>query len=293
MKPFRVPNLPAVFALAAMCSVSILTGAPPVIDDQKITEELIKVTGESVGKEGVVSADELALKFKNAEGGVLKLDQPMPTNPAPVHADYETLSKSVFLIDSVYKCGKCSQWHQGSTATAWCLSEDGLMVTNAHVFRNAKGAAMGAINREGMVFQVSELLAFDEAADVAVFRVKGKGLKPLKIGDAAGVGDALTVISNPAGNLFVRTEGAVSRYSMRPGGPKQPKVPWMEVTADYAIGSSGGPVFNAAGEVVGMVSSTRSIHTGGGNPKGSQKGDLQMVIKSCVPVDAIRALFTK
>jgi len=271
----------------------MLQAAPPVIDDQKLIEELIKVTGDSVGKEGVVTADDLAKKVKAVKGGTLKVDLAMPANAAPAKADYDTLSKSVYLIDSVYKCGKCDEWHQGSTATAWCLSEDGLMVTNAHVFSNAKGAAMGVTNRDGQIFQVSEVLGFDIAADVAVFRVKGSDMQALKVGETAGVGDPLTIISNPAGNLFVRTDGSVSRYSMRPGGPKLPKVPWMEVTADYAIGSSGGPVFNAAGEVVGMVSSTRSIHTGGKGSASGQKGDLQMVIKSCVPVDSIRALFQK
>lgn len=293
MKLRPLPNLLSLFAISALVGVCDLSAAPPVIDDLKLITGLIKATGESVGKEGVANADDLCKKFKAKEGGVLKLDQPLPQNPTPARADYETLSKSVYLIDSIYKCGKCDKWHQGSAATAWCLSEDGLMVTNAHVFRNVKGAAMGLTNREGQTFQVSELLAFDESADVAVFRVNGKGMQPLRVGEAAAVGDPLSIISNPSGNLFVRTEGAVSRYSMRPMKEKLPKVPWMEVTADYAVGSSGGPVFNAAGEVVGMVSSTRSIHTGGSAAKGAQKGDLQMVIKNCVPVDAIRALFTK
>jgi S1-C subfamily serine protease len=67
----------------------------------------------------------------------------------------------------------------------------------------------------------------------------------------------------------------------------------MTVTADYAKGSSGGPVFNETGEVVGMVSSTNSIYTesGPGQDKMTPKGQLQMVIRNCVPADAIRALF--
>ena len=62
----------------------------------------------------------------------------------------------------------------------------------------------------------------------------------------------------------------------------------MSITADYAKGSSGGPVLNPAGEVVGMVSSTQSIYYESDN--GQPKGPLQMVVKNCVPVDAVKQL---
>jgi S1-C subfamily serine protease len=61
----------------------------------------------------------------------------------------------------------------------------------------------------------------------------------------------------------------------------------MAITADYAKGSSGGPVLNARGEVVGMVSSTNSIYY---TREKGQNQNLQMVIKSCVPVGAISKL---
>jgi S1-C subfamily serine protease len=55
----------------------------------------------------------------------------------------------------------------------------------------------------------------------------------------------------------------------------------MAITADYAKGSSGAPVLDDTGSVVGIVSATNSIYY---TPP--QK-NLQMVIKSCIPVDAI------
>ena len=61
----------------------------------------------------------------------------------------------------------------------------------------------------------------------------------------------------------------------------------MAITADYAKGSSGAPVLNSKGEVVGMVSATNSIYY---NKERGQNQNLQMVIKSCIPVDAIRRL---
>lgn len=268
------------------------TALPPVIDDQHLLENLKNSTGDAAGKDGIPSADDLAAKAKTANRQHPSIPLPQPVADAPQNS-YEGLSKAVYLIGTVYKCGKCNNWHQGGSATAWCISPDGLMISNAHVFRGAKGAAMGVTDREGKCHLVTELLGWDIDTDVAVFRVKADGLASLKMGASAEVGSPVTVISNPEGNLFLRTSGSVARYAMRAPGPKKPKVVWMNVTADYAKGSSGGPVFNDAGEVVGMVSSTHSIYTGSGpgQAKGNPKGELQMVIRNCVPADSIRALF--
>jgi len=68
------------------------------------------------------------------------------------------------------------------------------------------------------------------------------------------VGNAATIISNPQGRFFTLSQGRVSRYHMSSKG-----VPMMNVTADYAKGSSGGPIFNDRGDVIGLVSNTVSI----------------------------------
>lgn len=79
---------------------------------------------------------------------------------------------------------------------------------------------------------------------------------------------------------------------LRPSGKRRQM--WMNITAEYARGSSGGPVFDASGRVVGMVSSTQSIQTEGRfrpeNPQESNPGVFQMCIRNCVPLDALRAV---
>ena len=65
----------------------------------------------------------------------------------------------------------------------------------------------------------------------------------------------------------------------------------MSITADYARGSSGGPVLNEHGAVVGMVCSTRTTYYG---TKGKDKDDdVQMIVKFCIPGESIRALLKK
>ena len=63
--------------------------------------------------------------------------------------------------------------------------------------------------------------------------------------------------------------------------------PRMAITADYAKGSSGAPVLNSEGEVVGMVSATNSIYY---TREKGQNQNLQMVVKLCIPVAAISKL---
>jgi len=65
------------------------------------------------------------------------------------------------------------------------------------------------------------------------------------------------------------------------------KAPRLQITADYAKGSSGCGVFNDRGELTGLVSSTNSIYYTEEN--GDQK-NLQMVVKSCIPAASVRKL---
>jgi hypothetical protein len=63
----------------------------------------------------------------------------------------------------------------------------------------------------------------------------------------------------------------------------------MSVTADYAVGSSGGPVFDSSGNVIGMVSRTYSTQPSKNHRQHESFGN-QMVFKDCVSLDTILGL---
>ena len=86
------------------------------------------------------------------------------------------------------------------------------------------------------------------------------------------------------------THGMVSRYNMIMETKHKKAGKRMTITADYAKGSSGAPVFNRKGQVVGVVSSTSSIYYSVENGK---KENLQMVVKNCIPVESIHELIQK
>ena len=190
------------------------------------------------------------------------------------------------MIGRIYKCDKCTRWHVGS-ASAFAISSDGIIATNYHVIEEKDGAALGAMDLSGKTYAVTEVLAASKADDVAILRLKDAELKPLPLArQPAPVGTSISVISHPDGRYFTMTKGDVSRYYLFRNKDKS-SAHRMAITADYAKGSSGGPVLNGRGEVVGMVSSTNSIYY---TREKGQNQNLQMVIKSCIPVAAINKL---
>ena len=258
--------------------------SPEYIDDKVIRKEMMKGVGDLVDAKKATSGKDLADQL-NRKSCDVKL---VAARKSPVDNIYDSCADSVVVIGSVYKCGKCSNWHTSGTATAWILSADGVMVTNYHVFAGKPVEGFGVRTRDGKVAPVVEILAASEKNDVAIFRVRGSGFKPLAFGPDAKVGSELHLIAHPDSRFYTYTSGKVSRYYQKYTRPEG-GTPVMAITADFARGSSGGPVMDSAGNVIGMVASTQSIYYSA-KKKSDKKGPFQMVIHNCVPVSSIRKL---
>lgn len=194
---------------------------------------------------------------------------------------------SVFIIAPVFDCGHCDRMHIGGLATAWALTSDGLMVTNYHVFKNTKGERMGISDIEGNIWPVTKLIAASQEDDLCIFQVEGKGFKPLALANPAPVGSDVEVIGHPGKRFFTHTFGKVTRYfhSRSANAAKGLNdARWMSISADFAKGSSGGPVINKDGKIVGVVSYTNTLAA---SVAKNTKDSTQMVIKNCTPVLAI------
>ncbi len=211
------------------------------------------------------------------------LTKVVPENELPKLAQSSPANRqeSTFIISTVYDCGKCDRWHMRSVAAAWALSSDGVMVTNYHVMANARGEVMAVSDSKGNLWPVSKVLACDKDADLCIFKVTGANFKPLALAKPAPIGSDVEVIAHPGKRFFTHTFGKVTRYFSKNKGISN----WMSISADFAKGSSGGPVINPKGEVVGMVSYTNTLSVPPLNKNDSYH--TQMVIKNCTPVSAI------
>jgi hypothetical protein len=214
----------------------------------------------------------------------LRLPGPAATAPAGAPA-----REAALVMCELYKCGKCSEWHV-ACSTCFAIAPD-VVVFNHHALATNRSAGMTAglaiARADGRVFPVREVLAASAPDDVAAVRVDGGPLPSLVLAPDPPAGTEVTVISHPAGLFYTLSRGVVSRHFID-GGRKGPRVPRMAITADFAKGSSGAPVLNRDGAVVGMVASTRSIYY---DEKDGEQRNLQMVVKNCVPARSILALF--
>ena len=135
---------------------------------------------------------------------------------------------------------------QGS---GFLVSKDGVIVTNYHVISEGSSAIVKL--PDGAFYVVDGVLAFDKARDVAVIKAHGQNFQTLTLGnsDRVQVGGEVVAIGNPLSLESTVSNGIVSgiRTAEEHGGK------FLQVTAPISPGSSGGPLFNMAGEVVGIT----------------------------------------
>lgn len=135
---------------------------------------------------------------------------------------------------------------QGS---GFIVSADGLVLTNAHVVRDAKQVTVKLADRREFSAKV---LGSDTATDIAVLKVDAKNLPMVHLGDpkAVQVGDFVLAIGAPYGFEQTATQGIVSAKGRSLPGDSY--VPFIQTDAAVNPGNSGGPLFDAAGNVVGI-----------------------------------------
>ncbi len=145
---------------------------------------------------------------------------------------------------------------QGS---GFIVREDGLILTNAHVIDGADEVIVRLNDKREYKAKV---LGADKATDVAVLRVEARNLPTVKIGSSANlrVGEWVLAIGSPFGFESSASAGIVSAVSR--SLPDDNYVPFIQTDVAVNPGNSGGPLFNMAGEVIGINSQIYS-RTGG------------------------------
>lgn len=132
------------------------------------------------------------------------------------------------------------------------VTPDGVLVTNYHVVERARFAHV-MLPSEAILF-VEGVLATDRVADLAILKVKGKGLPHLALlprEDMPAVGARVYALGNPEGLTNSLSEGLVSGIREMPPGTTV-----IQTTAAISPGSSGGPLVDAQGRVVGVATMT-------------------------------------
>ncbi len=147
------------------------------------------------------------------------------------------------------------------SGTGFYISADGLLITNHHVIEPAHN--IEAVSADGRRLEVLGVVALDEDNDLAVLQIATERSSPLPIASAEAIepGERVVVLGGPLGLAGSLSEGIVSaiRNASELTPPQPATKPLLQITAAISPGSSGSPVLNFNGEVVGVVASQYRI----------------------------------
>jgi serine protease Do len=275
-------------ALLAAVSLGVPAGADPVIDDEKLEKQFVHGVLQLPEMGRLLTGRQVGQALPQAEGRKAKRSAG-PARAAPTHA--EAVASTV-VIGTVEKCQDCDDWHLGVVSTGWLVGAEGLVATNYHVLEDDSENRVGVMTSDGRVFPLREVVAADRDGDAVLVRLGGDvgGLPWLPLAERARTGEGVRVVGHPDGRFYSLTGGMVSRVFVGPQEEGAERRAWLTVTADYGAGSSGGPVLNADGEVIGMVSSTATLLADPEEGESPRPEDVQMVFRDCVSLDTLRGM---
>ena len=151
------------------------------------------------------------------------------------------------------------EYKSQSLGSGFIISNDGYILTNAHVVRNAAEVVVKLNDKREFT---AKIIGADARTDVALLKIEASGLPKVKTGnpDLLKVGEWVVAIGSPFGLESTLTAGVVSAKGR--ALPQENFVPFIQTDVAINPGNSGGPLFNLKGEVVGINSQIYS-RTGG------------------------------
>ncbi|HSW13928.1 MAG TPA: DegQ family serine endoprotease [Solimonas sp.] len=138
-----------------------------------------------------------------------------------------------------------------SLGSGFILWQDGYVLTNYHVVRDAKEVIVRLLDRRQFTAKV---VGSDEASDLALLQIEAKDLPAVKLGEASKLrpGQWVLAIGSPFGFDYSVTAGIVSAKGR--SLITEQYVPFIQTDVAINPGNSGGPLFNLKGEVIGVNS---------------------------------------
>jgi len=153
---------------------------------------------------------------------------------------YGTVKRGVYLIYTENEEGV-------SQGSAFIIDKSGLAISNYHLFKDASSAI--AMNEFGDKFMISEIIEFDKEKDFIIFRLGNQNNIPyLNIAEQTPkIGENVFAVGNPKGLSQTLSTGIISGFRNENN--------LLQTTTAITHGSSGGPLFNEKGQVIGVTTS--------------------------------------
>src|SRR6202167_2321836 len=203
--------------------------------------------------------------------------QNAPTTNKRRHLDIPAISREAKgSIVSIVMSDK--DGHPIAQGSGFLVTKNGRVVTNYHVIKNGASAVIKL--PDGAFFAIDGVLAFDKGHDVAVIKAHGGNFQTVPLGDSdrLQVGEEVVAIGSPLSLESTVSNGIVSAIrTVEDEGGK-----FLQITVPISPGSSGGPLFNMSGKVVGITTS---------HIKGGENLNFAIPINDVKPL--LRSAFSK
>jgi S1-C subfamily serine protease len=237
-----------------------------VVDDDEYAEKVTEASTRLLREGKLKSLD--ALRGQVGEAGFSVKPIPLFHQKLVAPDLCDRLRQSTLAVGSFYKCPDCGEWHFNSSA-GFVVGEGGVICTCCHVVQaedeGVKESYLIAADHAGRVFPVQSVLGSDTEADTCFIKIDAPGLKPLPLRPGARTGERVYCLSHPGGYFFMFTQGMVARVNRKrnevldehgqTNGLLTRPILFLNVTAEFAPGSSGAPVVDETGNVVAQVAS--------------------------------------
>lgn len=253
-----------------------------VIRDDAIEAELIRAGTEFLKTGRGASASSIVVP---PERGPIALRLPPPSRKTLNAAQVAARARAGTLVVAyLHLCKNCPNYHVVAGAGI-VLTADGVIATCHHLVDDTDARQFVVMTGEGRCFPVQKVLVSSATNDVVLLQLDtgGARLTPLPLEDDAPVGSRVFVLGHPESHYYTFTEGLVARHFT--GQAETGAAEMLSITAEFAPGSSGCPVLNERGNVVGMAD---NIVRAGYDSKKAHGASI--VFKHCRPASAIRSL---
>lgn len=273
------------FALAEMPEPKGKPGTVPAAS----VDPLVRKVQAMIETGGTLTAESFAKSVNAPKSSTVVL---IPPANAPLRGrEIARRAASAYVRAGwVYQCTRCTRWHT-NLAGGYAIAKDAV-ATAFHVMQ--KPATMAGdrgypvvVRGNDEVLPLASVVASSEVGDTIVMRLAEKILRPLALSTDAQVGDDAYCLSDPRGVRGFFSHGMVNRfYPSEPKLAANPKLQRMNVSTDWAPGSSGSAVLDEYGNIIGHVARIQSLTVGGSTGKDEHSGNpvsSVMTLNEAVP----------
>ena len=283
-------TLPSALALLLAVSSRLFAQAPgvPIIPETRGAPQELIEAAKKLRDEGKLIS--MAAAQEQLARASCQLALPAPGSRAlPGGEIWQRARAAHVRVGYLYLCTKCDKLHL-NIAGGYALTADGAVATCFHVVepKDMKEGHLVAVTEKGAVLPVLEVLAANRANDVAIVRVQaGQPLEPLPLNANVRPGDEAWCYSDPFGRSNYFSKGIVNRFFQRSATNGAGSIR-INVSTDWAPGSSGSAVLDSCGNAIGHVS---EISAQGSQPtaRGTEPAPAKPGQTYIVFHDAIRA----